>query len=107
MVLTDALSLRNWLCGRGFILRAANDQIRVIPFWRLSDEERDAVRRYEHELVTLLKRGWLAARREELPARSRALYAPDGSPGCWWCAAPARGDGGHLCDTCAIARQAA
>lgn len=107
MALTDALSLRNWLCGRGFVLRAANDQIRVIPFWRLSDEERAAVRLHESELVTLLKRGWLAARQEELAERSRALYAPDGSPRCWWCAAPARGDGTHLCDSCANSRQAA
>lgn len=107
MALTDALSIRNWLCGRGFILRAVDDQVRVIPFWRLSDEERAAVRRYERELVTLLSRGWLAARQEELAARSRALYAPDGSPRCWWCASPARGDGSHLCDACSVSRQVA
>jgi hypothetical protein len=107
MSLTEALSLRNWLCGRGFIVRAAHDQLRVIPFWRLSDEERAALRRYESELLTLLERGWLAARQEEMAARSRALYAPDGSPRCWWCAAPARADGCHLCHACAAGRQAA
>ena len=107
MSVADALSLRNWLCGRGFTLRAADGQIRVIPFWRLSDDERAALRRHERELVDLVSRGWLAARREELSARSRALYAPDGSPRCWWCAGPARADGSHLCDACASSREAA
>jgi hypothetical protein len=107
MSLTDALAIRNWLCRRGFILRAASDQVRVIPFWRLSDEERAAVRRHEPELVALLRHGWLRARQAELAARSRALFAADGSPRCWWCASPARGDGTHVCDACAAGQQAA
>src|SRR3954452_1976506 len=91
--LTEALSLRNWLDARGFTVRTSGDQIRVIPFWRPTDEERAAVWRLEHELVALLKKGWLKMRQEELPARTRALFATGGSPRCWWCAAPARADG--------------
>jgi hypothetical protein len=105
MSITEALSLRNWLFARGFILRTSGDQLRVIPFWRLTDEERAAVWRLEGELVALLKKGWLKVRQEELAARARALFAPDGSPRCWWCAAPARADGTHLCAACAIAHQ--
>jgi hypothetical protein len=107
MSITEALSLRNWLFARGFILRSSGDQLRVIPFWRLTDDERAAVWRLERELVAIVKKGWLKVRQEELASRTRALFATDGSPRCWWCAAPARADGSHLCAACATAHQTA
>jgi hypothetical protein len=78
---------------------------RTVAFWRLTDEERAAVWGLENELVVLLKKGWIKVRQEELAARTLALFTTDGSPRSWWCAAPARSDGSHLCAACSIAHQ--
>ena len=103
--MAEALTLRNWLTRRGFTLRPMGEHVKVIPFWRLSDEERAELWRLERPLARLLAAGWLAARQEELAAGSRAFLAPEGTPRCWWCGAPARRDGCHMCDACSAAQR--
>lgn len=105
MSMTEALTLRNWLTRRGFTLKPVGNHVKVIPFWRLSDDERADLWRLEGALAKLLSIGWLAARQEELATHARGLTVPDGTPRCWWCAAPARRDGCHICEACAIARK--
>jgi hypothetical protein len=105
MSMTEALTLRNWLTSRGFTLRPMGEHVKVIPFWRLSDDERTELWRLEPHLAKLLTVGWLSARQEELSTRSQAFLVPDGTPRCWWCGAPAKRDGCHMCEACAVSRR--